>query len=287
MSVQEPSFSHSEGLVIDAMTFNIRYGHAKDGENHWNKRNQLIINTIVDQSADVIGVQEALRFQLDEINSAVPIYAEVGVGRAGGTTEEYSSILYRTDRFILDEKEFGTFWLSDTPTIPSKHWGNNYLRICTWARLIDKTTGQAFYIYNTHLDHQSQISREKSVSLISSVIQSRSHSDPFVLMGDFNAGEDNAAIKYILGQTNNTDTSLIPLIDSYRAVHADEEIVGTFNGFKGDTNGEKIDYIFVEPDVKIIDADIIRTNTNGRYASDHFPVTARLQFNATKAGREQ
>jgi endonuclease/exonuclease/phosphatase family metal-dependent hydrolase len=277
VGVQKQSPSHSDGLVVKAMTFNIRYGLAEDGENHWNKRSGLVIDSIVNQSADVIGIQEALRFQLDELNSALPIYAEIGVSRSGGINEEYSAIFYRSDRFILDDKEFGTFWLSDTPSVPSMHWGNDYLRICTWARLIDKASGQAFYIYNTHLDHRSLLSREKSVRLITNVIQTRSYRDPFVLMGDFNAGENSASIKYILGE-NGTYSSPIPMVDSYRVVHADEKLVGTFNGFVGDADGEKIDYIFVETDVIIINADIIRTNTNGRYASDHFPVTAHIQF---------
>jgi endonuclease/exonuclease/phosphatase family metal-dependent hydrolase len=277
VGVQKQSPSHSDGLVVKAMTFNIRYGLAEDGENHWNKRSGLVIDSIVNQSADVIGIQEALRFQLDELNSALPIYAEIGVSRSGGINEEYSAIFYRSDRFILDDKEFGTFWLSDTPSVPSMHWGNDYLRICTWARLIDKASGQAFYIYNTHLDHRSLLSREKSVRLITNVIQTRSYRDPFVLMGDFNAGENSASIEYILGE-NGTYSSPIPMVDSYRVVHADEKLVGTFNGFVGDADGEKIDYIFVETDVIIINADIIRTNTNGRYASDHFPVTAHIQF---------
>jgi len=277
VSDQDKRLSSSAGLEINAMTFNIRNGLAQDGENNWEKRSHLVITAIEDSNADVIGLQETFRFQLDALNNALPKYSDVGVGRAGGIKDEYSAILYRTDRFNLDEYEFGTFWLSDTPTVPSMHWGNNYLRICTWARLIDKTTGHGVYIYNTHLDHRSQLSREKSVRLITSVIQSRSHRDPFVLMGDFNAGEDNSAIEYILDK-KGADSSPIPMVDSYRVVHADEELVGTFNGFKGDTNGEKIDYIFVEPDVTIIDADIIRTSKDGRYASDHFPVTARLRF---------
>jgi endonuclease/exonuclease/phosphatase family metal-dependent hydrolase len=287
VAVQEKSLSSSNELVINAMTFNIRNGLAQDGENHWNKRTGLVVDTIINESADVIGIQEAFRFQLDELNIALPIYAEVGEGRQGGVNDEYSAILYRTDRFMLDKNAFGTFWLSDTPAVPSTHWGNNHQRICTWARLIDKATGQAFYIYNTHLDHRSQLSREKSVRLIINIIQTRSHQDPFLLMGDFNAGEDNPAIEYLLGKTNSTDSSTppIPMLDSYRILHPDTELVGTFNGFKGQLDGEKIDYIFVEPDVNVIYANIVKTNINGRYASDHFPVTARIQFSPPKLSR--
>jgi endonuclease/exonuclease/phosphatase family metal-dependent hydrolase len=281
VSGQKETQSNSTDLVINAMTFNIRNGLAKDGENSWKQRSHLVTQIIDDNHADVVGLQEAFRFQLNDITNALPIYSYVGLGRDGNVNDEYSAILYRTDRFVLDEKEFGTFWLSDTPELPSKNWGNNYLRICTWARLIDKSTGQAFYIYNTHLDHRSQISREKSVRLIANVAQTRSYQDPFVLMGDFNAGEDNPSIEYILGK-NGSDSSPIPMVDSYRNIHPKEEVVGTFNGFKGDEDGAKIDYIFVEPEAEIIDAKIIRTNTKGRYPSDHFPVTALIQFDKEK-----
>tara|TARA_R110000751_G_scaffold15290_1_gene49300 strand:- start:129807 stop:130706 length:900 start_codon:yes stop_codon:yes gene_type:complete len=279
---QDKQLASPDRLEINAMTFNIRNGLAQDGENHWEKRSHLVTETIIANNPDVIGVQEAFRFQLDVLNNALPHYAEVGVGRAGGINDEYSAIVYRTDRFILDKNAFGTFWLSDTPDVPSKHWGNDILRICTWARLIDKATGQAFYIYNTHLDHQSQLSREKSVRLITQVIQSRSHQDPFILMGDFNAGEDNEAIEYLLGKTKDADSSPLPMLDSYRIVHPNAARVGTFNGFVGDQTGAKIDYIFVAPDVDISDADIVTNHTNGRYASDHFAVTARIQFLSTK-----
>ena len=72
---------------------------------------------------DVIGLQEALRFQIDAIREALPVYAEIGVGREDGKTKgEYSGILYRTDRLLLAEA--GTFWLSDTPEVPgSMTWG--------------------------------------------------------------------------------------------------------------------------------------------------------------------
>ena len=46
------------------MTFNIRYGLADDGENHWVRRKELVFDAIADHAADVIGLQESLDFQL-------------------------------------------------------------------------------------------------------------------------------------------------------------------------------------------------------------------------------
>src|SRR5690606_24082842 len=65
--------------TLRVMSFNIRYGSARDGENAWPARRALAINVIRDFAPTVLGVQEALRFQLDEIGDALPGYTEVGV----------------------------------------------------------------------------------------------------------------------------------------------------------------------------------------------------------------
>lgn len=256
-----------DALVVNAMSFNIRYGSARDGGNHWNKRKDLVFDVLLRHAPDVIGVQEALRFQLDEIGARFPEYGEVGVGRDGGTKGEYSAILYNTNRFTVAES--GTFWLSDTPDVPSKHWGNACVRICTWARLVDIESKQAFYLFNTHLDHRSQPSREKGVRLIMEKIRQRKHRDPFVLMGDFNADENNPSVKCL---------KEMKLVDTFRVLYPDAAEVGTFNAFKGQATGGKIDFIFTVSDIRVVKASIIRDNREGRYPSDHFPVTARIQL---------
>ena len=263
-------------LDLNAMSFNIRTGHARDGENHWDKRKQQLFGLIRKYNPDVIGLQEAHRFQIDEIREALPEYAEIGEGRDGGKKGEYSAVLYRADRFELSES--GTFWLSDTPKVPSTSWGNKYLRICTWGRFIDKQSGLAFYFYNTHLDHRSQPSREKAAQLIADTIQKRTHPDPAILTGDFNAGESNPAIEYLVERKNAQAPSKPLLVDTFRALHPDEKTVGTFNGFNGDSDGDKIDYIFATPDIQPLEATIIRDNKDGRYPSDHFPISAKLRI---------
>ncbi len=263
-------------LDMRVMTFNIRTGHAKDGENRWSLRRAFVGDVIRQYSPDVIGVQEAFRFQLDELKQRLPEYGEVGTGRDGGTKGEYAAILYRKKRFDVDES--GTFWLSDTPEEPSAHWGNHYLRICTWARLIDKQSARPFYVYNTHMDHQSQPAREKGAQLIMRRIAGRLHQDPFVLTGDFNAGEDNPVIAYFKGTGTFTNPTPIPVVDSFRILHPEEKVVGTGNRFSGYVDGPKIDYIFAPPDTRALEATIVRTNRNGRYPSDHYPVTSQLRF---------
>ncbi|MCK5851707.1 endonuclease/exonuclease/phosphatase family protein [bacterium] len=280
-----------EVLKVDVMSFNIRNANGdKSTSNDWDNRKEQLCDIIRRYTPDVIGLQEAFRSQIDDIRKNLPEYGEIGSGRDGGKKGEYSAILYRLKRFKVEKSD--TFWLSDTPEKPSKSqkWGNACIRICTWARLIEKKSGHAFYMFNTHLDHLSQLSREKSVQLIMTHIQKRKYPDPFVLTGDFNMGKGNPAIKYLEGTENIKKRSPITLVDTFRVLYPDEKNVGTFNSFKGLTNGKKIDYIFVEPNTRILAASIIRTQKEGRYPSDHYPITATICFvmtNSTQAVKKE
>ncbi len=266
----------SDPLELNIMTFNIRYGLANDGENHWNNRKDQVYQVIRQNSPDIIGLQEALRFQIDEILANVPEYAMIGEGRDGGNKGEYTAILYHTKKF--DIAESSTFWLSETPNTPSLHWGNAFVRTCTYGRFIEKKLGRSFYIYNAHLDHISQISREKSAELMMKMVFQRSRPVPFILIGDFNVVENNSVIKYLKGEKLGENSAPISLIDSFRAIYPTEKNVGTFHSFTGKAYEEKIDYIFVSPDIKVLGTNIIRTSKNGLYPSDHFPVVAKIEL---------
>lgn len=266
------AFTSGAGPELTVMSFNIRNGKANDGENSWPNRRGLVAGVIREYDPDILGVQEAFRFQLDHLDQDLNGYTEVGIGRAGGTKDEYSAILYRTDRFDLLES--GTFWLSDTPEKISKTWGHFHLRICTWARLKDRSTGQALYIYNTHFDHKSQRARVNSAKLIRQRIANRKTKDPVLLTGDMNAGEDNPAIKTLKAKGDP-----YPLRDSFRMVYPDAKWVGTGNGgYKGGVEGAKIDYVFVGPEFETHDAVIDAATRGGRYPSDHYPVIAWVRL---------
>ncbi len=258
------SFSKSE---LRVMTFNIRYGTANDGDNNWEYRKNNVVETIRNFNPDLLGLQEALQLQIDECLKQMPSYSYVGVGRDDGKSAgEHSCIFYLKDRFSVDSS--GTFWFSEMPNvIASKSWGNNITRICTWVRLHHKLSGKIFYMFNIHLDHESQSSREKSTELLVRKISEKSL--PIILTGDFNCGDNNPAIKTILSHG---------LIDSYRKLHAKDPNEGTFNSFKGETNGDKIDFIFVTKVFEVKESEIVRTSYHGKYPSDHFPVTSILMF---------
>lgn len=260
-------------LDVDILSFNIRYGTADDGVNAWPHRKELVYDVIRRQDSDFVGLQEALRFQIDVIRDAVPGYGEVGVGRDDGREAgEYSAILYKTSRWRAADS--GTIWLSDTPDAPgSMSWGNEITRILTWGRFIERQTGRALWVFNTHFDHVSQPSREKSAELLASRIADRATADPVVVTGDFNAGERNPAILHLTGEVG---AAPVRLVDTFRVLHPESQAVGTGGGFEGRRDGPKIDYVFVEPETRVRRAEIIRDSRDGRYPSDHFPVYAEI-----------
>ena len=265
---QAPAPQPAPAAPLTVMSFNIRYGTANDGDNHWLKRRDQLFDLLREQHPDVVGLQEALHGQIEEILQAVPGYDYVGVGRSDGRRAgEYAAILFKSSRLRVRRSD--TFWFSDTPgVVKSTSWGNQIERICTWAYVEDRE-GPSFYLYNVHLDHQSQPSREKSVALLLERIKARDPKAPAVVTGDFNAGEANPAAQAMLAGFR----------DSFRVLHSDTTEAGTFNGFKlGQTGGEKIDFVFVEPGTEVLAAEIVRTSRDGRYPSDHFPVTARIRL---------
>lgn len=257
-----PNPAAAEPLKV--MSYNIRYGTANDGDDRWEVRRPRTLSLIRKESPDLMGLQEALDFQIEEIRSSLPNMAAVGVGRDDAKSAgEFSPILYNTQRLQLLRSD--TFWFSDTPAVPaSKHWGNNITRVCTWAFFRDLKTGKYVWHYNLHIDHQSQPSRIKSAELLAKRIAERGTDDPVLVSGDFNVGEDNPVVSTMRENGYR---------DSFRMLHSEEKEVGTFNGFK-DLGVDKIDYIWVSAGVQVERAEIVRLKIDGRWPSDHCPVTA-------------
>lgn len=268
----------SESVVappLSVMTFNIRYGTAGDGPDAWTHRRDLVADIIRRHDPDVVGVQEALRFQLDFLLEQLPDYAYCGVGRSDGAEAgEFAAVLFRTDRMELIEQK--TFWFSETPEAPgSTSWGNRIPRICTRALLRDRATDASFVLFNVHLDHQSQPSRYRSIQLLRERMASWI-AVPVIVTGDFNAGESSEEMRLL--RDGRPGTRDMPFVDTFRVRRPDADAVGTFNGFAGTRTGEKIDGIFARPDCTVLSAAILHDERDGRYPSDHFPVTATIRL---------
>jgi len=280
------------GLSLKIMSFNIRRGTKRDGRNRWVFRRHLVREVLTRYHPDVLGLQEALGFQIVEIHSMMPGYKMSGMQNSGGEKVLHNAIFFNAARFVLSEQ--GIFWFSDTPDIPgSKGWGNILSRTCSWVRLIDKGSQQPFYFYNIHLDHLSQHSRGKSVVLLMQRIHARSYPDDFVLTGDFNAREGSAPIKYLKGKIflNVRNQGKIlnpdPLRDTFRVRYPNLRNAATFHGYRRFFFRFKLDYTFVPSSIRVIDAKIIQLCLKKCYPSDHFPLFTLIDMPLNFASREQ
>lgn len=268
-------------LRVKAMTFNIRYSAADDGPNRWPQRREMVLRVIEQFAGDFVGVQEALPDQVEFLRRNLPQYSLIVRSRLPDADRgEAVPILYLRRRWQLDRRRQGTFWLSDTPEVPgSRSWGNSIPRIVTWGRFLEREAGRGVYVYNVHFDHASEPSRRRSAELLAERIASRARPDPVVVTGDFNAGERSFPIRYLKAIGHQPP---VRLVDSFRVLRPGEGAVGTFGGFRGAKEGEKIDYVFTLPGARVIDAKIVHFNRDGRYPSDHYPVTAEMELPAPR-----
>lgn len=263
--------------LLRVMTFNIRYSEPKDGVNAWANRKTKVADVIRFHKADLVGVQEALHGQLQDLEKLLPDFAWIGVGRTDGKSEgEFSAILYRKSRFKLIETK--TFWLSETPDkIGSKGWDANLPRIVTWAKFYDKQTKKTFFHFNTHFDHIGKIARTKSSKLLVAKTLEVAAGFPFVVTGDFNAEESTDVYKILTGKIeNNGDFKLIDAKYSSRNGHFGG--TSTFSGFKELEPDRKIDYVFVKEGTEVYEHGVLSDRWSALWASDHLPVLAEIVF---------
>ena len=263
-------FAADEKLSLSVVTYNIRLGIAKDGDNSWDKRKPATVQMLNKEKPDVFGLQEAYGFQVDYILENCPQYQAVGVGREDGKEEgEKMSVFWNRKRFKL--QKWGTYWLSETPEQPSKGWDAACKRTATWVLLKDRSTGRKFYYVNTHLDHKGREARRQGLSLIVDRIDAMNPEGyPMLLGGDFNVIPKDPCLHALDGRMKDSRLS---------AQTTDNNV--TFNGW-GRYSGEsvdgrgQIDYIYWKDFSACASYRVLSDDFGAPYISDHYPV--RVDF---------
>lgn len=266
--------SSKKNTSIRYATFNIRYDNPDDSLNNWKYRKDSVCRFILDQGLEVIGMQEVLHDQLNDLLQGLPGYSMVGVGREDGKTKgEYAPLFYRTDRFELLDNQ--TFWLSQYPdSVGFIGWDGACTRIATWAKLKDKANGKVFMAVNTHFDHVGTEARRQGALLIISRIKEIAGGYPAILTGDLNVSDQWEAY-----QTLTTNEYVLK--DAFRIAECTEGVDYTFHNFGRlpDEQREKIDFIFVSSGIRVLKSEIPKEgNRTGAYLSDHNPQIADIEF---------
>jgi len=256
-------FSIVQGQTTKLITYNIRYANPNDGDNIWENRKSKLADLLKYYDPSFIGIQEGLLHQVEFLESSLPEYEYIGVGRDDGKQKgEYCAIFYdtRTYEVIIDS----TFWLSETPTIPSNGWDANLNRICTYGLFENLDTKERIWVMNTHFDHRGKMARENSARLISKRVEKISEDNlPLVLMGDFNATLEQKPIQIL--KATLSDAQVISEKPFYGPP-------GTSNGFRQDEIVRRIDYLFTRNVQVLSYSHIDDRRDNNLHISDHLPV---------------
>jgi endonuclease/exonuclease/phosphatase family metal-dependent hydrolase len=256
--------AHGQSFIVGS--FNVRYDNPKDSGNLWVDRLPIVASLIRFHDFDVLGTQEGLRNQLDDIKNALPEYTYFGAGRDDGQAKgEHSAIFYKTSKFNVLKS--GNFWLSTTPEKPGPGWDARLNRICSWVQLQDKRSKKKFYFFNVHYDHQGVQARRESSLLILKKIKEIAGNEPVVFTGDLNGGHDSEWYKSLEASGW--------LKDTYKQVAHPYANNGSFNSFGSSLQRtEIIDHIFVTAPFKAQKWGILSDHYHGKFPSDHYPVLA-------------
>ncbi|MBR0239524.1 MAG: endonuclease/exonuclease/phosphatase family protein [Bacteroidales bacterium] len=251
---------------IKVMSFNVRNAKAADGDNAWELRRSATIAMLDEVQPDVFGLQEAYPEQEEYITSERPKYVAYGIGRNDGIEGERMSVVYNTE--TLQMLECGTWWLSETPDIPSVGWDAKYPRTATWALLKDLRCGREFYLVNTHLDHRGVLARRYGLAMVMDLIRQMNPDTPLILMGDFNVEPGDECL-----------TDVEALMCNARSSAKVTEDTPSFNGFKESEGHKTIDYIYYKGFSGAESFKVLNQPFDGKpFISDHYPIVATIDY---------
>ncbi len=253
-------------------SYNIRYPAQADEDsgNGWNTRKQPLVNLMVSHGFDLIGTQEGYIFQLDDIKSMMPGFEYISYPYGGESVRHQCATFYKVD--LYEAVESGVFWLSETPEVSSIGWDATDSRICVWTKFKVKETGKIFYFFNVHFYWRLEIAKAASGPLMARKIKEIAGDAPVICTGDFNSTIETPqmeAVKEILSDACD-------LTETPREGVENTNLGGGV--FQGDAKN-RIDFIFVSDHFQVEDYKVLSDRYGeGRYPSDHLPVTSLLMF---------
>ena len=277
--------------TLRVMTFNIRYANPKDGDHIWDNRKEMVASMIRFHGADLVGMQEVLKSQIEDLEGLLPEYKWLGVGRDDGKDRgEFVPIFYRADR--LELLDHSAFWLSETSEVPgSKSWDAAITRVTTVARFKDKQTGRKFHHFNTHFDHIGKEARRESARLLAKKIAGLASNEDVVLTGDFNCLEEHSPYKILVGkegvgeainEDSGSDAASMLFDTRYQSQQPHHGPDTTWNGFKEPVPGMTIDYIFTTVNFKVYRHGTLSDRWDNKFPSDHYPVLVQIELDSER-----
>ena len=252
--------------TMTIMSTNVRYIAPEDILNKsWFNRAELILDDINSVKPDIIGFQEATFIHYAYLQKVMDGYDSEMAYRDNFVLSEGCPIFYRTDKF--EKIDSGSFWLSETPEVMSKDWGSEHYRICVYLRLREIESGKEFLVFNTHLDHTSDLARINGIAVVLDKI-AEFGDIPAYLMGDLNAKENSKTIQST--KDNFDDAKLISPIT---------EDTATFHGWGEAEDPRRIDYILISKgDAEVYEYHVVNNLHGDSYSSDHSSIYIKTKL---------
>jgi endonuclease/exonuclease/phosphatase family metal-dependent hydrolase len=260
--------------TFDVMSYNVRRKGDDPQEHQWSNRKELISKQILTKKPTIIGFQEVVQGeQFDDLNKALSHYKSFGEPRSKNAgilqwfvmkhpkaKNECNPIFYNSEKVTLIES--GTFGIN-----PVKNLFTAWLpRVCTWGLFEDKKTKEQFYVYNTHLDKDSEKIQRKQLEIILNHRKKGKHnqSAPVIIMGDFNTKIEGDIKKII------SDAGFAHAKEKAKVTKGPD---ATRTGWN-DSALKEIDHILVK-NADVTEYEVVES-PQGVYPSDHRPVTAKI-----------
>ena len=251
---------------IKMMSYNLRCISPTDwGKKAWFYRANLVIDDIENEKPGIIGFQESTKWHYKYLVDTLKGYDSVIEYRDEAFNSEGCPIFYNTSLYELVDK--GSFWLSETPEVMSKSWGAQYNRVCSYVILTDKTSGEDFVVFNTHLSHVSDEARINGIKVVLDKI-AEFGSLPAVIMGDFNALEGSVTYNSVTENFLDAKKVAEKTSDSH-----------TYQNWGNPEKFQRIDYFMVsKTGFKINSYDVLSGVHDGVYSSDHCPIVLEVEI---------
>ncbi len=257
-------------MEICLVTCNIRFDNPADGENAWIHRRSLLATTLLKYNPDIIATQEGRFGQLMSMLELLPEFELIDNHRSWIRERMYPSFFVRKGKFEYLKSD--DLWLSETPEIAgSISFESTFPRLMTLLHVQPVNSEEKILFVNTHLDHVRQETRMGQIKVLSEEVRRCWKNNSFlVIMGDFNDSPASKVRKVLVSDFPG-------LQDAWKIFNSHEE--SSHHAFKGEVqNGSRIDWILVDQKLKVLSSKMDKSEVNGKYPTDHFPVICTISI---------
>lgn len=276
----DQSGAFTSGATVKLMDLNLTLsGYA---ENAVINRYPRLYNLISSNSPDLLCFQElsgttwydCITKGYGDTPALTDRYTFVGAPRNGsepdyeaGLTGAYNAILFNPLVYRLEDS--GTFWLSESPSLPSVGWDGRTRAICTWAKFTDLKSGRIFAVMNTQLDAYGSKAPQNGMNLI---CQKAAELDcPVILCGDLVSTEAGKPYQAAISAG---------FLDSAAVAKSTDGVGGTVNNYGTSKESDKAtDFVFTSVgNTRTQSYRVIRELIDGGYVSAHWAILAEIEI---------